>query len=1395
MINNFAILSKLLSERILLLDGSMGVFIQRYKLSEEQFRGNRFKDHPVDLKGNNDILVLTQPEIIKGIHRSYLEAGADIIETNTFNGTSISQADYKTENLVYEINFEAAKIAKEVVKEYSKKDKPRFVAGALGPTNKTLSVSPDVNDPGFRSVTFDQMAASFKEQARGLIDGGADVLLVETMIDTLNAKAALYGIMELCEETGNQIPIMVSGSIIDLSGRTLSGQNTEAFWNSISHAKNLLSVGLNCSLGPKQMRPFISELSRIANVYISLYPNAGLPNEFGGYDESPEAMSKVLEEYAHEGFLNIVGGCCGTTPEHIKAFAEIAKKYPPRKIPDVKKYLRLSGLEPLTLRPDTNFVNIGERTNVTGSRKFARLIKENKYEDALSVAKEQVENGAQVLDINMDEGLINSEEAMTKYLKLLAVEPDIARVPIMLDSSKWSVIEAGLKCLQGKGIVNSISMKEGEEIFKEHARKILRYGAAVIVMAFDEQGQADTLERKISICERAYKILTEEVGFPPQDIILDPNIFAVATGIEGHNQYALNYIEAVRWIKKNLPHAQVSGGVSNISFSFRGNNLVREAMHSAFLYHAIEAGMDMGIVNAGQLFVYEEIPKDLLERVEDVLLNRRPDATERLVEFANTLSQEVKSEKQEDEWRKGSVEDRLKHALVKGIVDYIDQDIEEARQKYSKPLDVIEGPLMTAMNVVGDLFGSGKMFLPQVVKSARVMKKAVAYLTAYLPTSFQRKEEKNQLQKEVDLKTSPLRGEAGRGAFGWQTADPTLYKLLKEFSEKYRSNPTTAELILWEFLKSKQLEGYKFRRQHIIGQYIVDFVCLSKMLIIEIDGLIHQLPENKESDEIRTQWLNQKGFEVIRFNNDEVINVTEIVLNKILASLKIQEAKLNLINEKNVTLPLGEGRGGAGTVLLATVKGDVHDIGKNIVGVVLGCNNYDIIDLGVMVPSDKILSTAIEKNVDVIGLSGLITPSLDEMVHIAKEMERMKIDLPLLIGGATTSRLHTAVRISPAFSGTTVHVLDASKSVGVVSNLLNKDAKEIFSKGIQEEYNKLKSEHAKKQSEKEFLTIEQARKNKLNIDWSNYRIQKPNKLGVTVLQNFSLEEIRKYIDWTPFFMTWELKGKYPEIFNNTDYGKEAKQIFNDANKLLDRIISENLLSANGVFGLFPANSFEDDIEIYSDESRKGILETLNSIRQQTIKSKGIPNLALADFIAPKESGVKDYFGMFAVTTGIGIEKIIEQFEKQHDDYNSIMTKAVADRLAEAFTELLHEKVRKDLWGYAANEKLSDKDLIAEKYIGIRPAPGYPAQTDHTEKLKIWKLLNVEKNTSIILTESLAMFPAASVCGLYFAHPDSKYFTVGKIGKDQVEDYRKRKGISLKEAEKWLRPILNYDEGE
>jgi len=1224
-------LTKILNERIMVLDGAMGTMIQQYKLSENDFKGDKFKNHPVDLKGNNDILVLTQPEIIKEIHRLYLEADADIIETNTFNATKISQSDYKTENLVYEINFNAARIAKEVALEFTKKnpDKPRFVAGALGPTNKTLSISPDVNDPGFRAVTFDEVKDAYKEQARGLIDGGADILLLETIFDTLNAKAALFGIMELCDELNLQIPIMISGTIVDMSGRTLSGQTTEAFWISISHTKNLLSVGLNCSLGPVQMRPFISELSQIANVFVSLYPNAGLPNEFGEYDESPESMAKVLEEFAREGFFNIVGGCCGTTPAHIKAFSEIAKKYPPRKIPSVEPYLRLSGLEPLIFRPETNFVNIGERTNVTGSKKFARLIRENKYEEALSVAREQVENGAQMLDINMDEAMINSEEAMTKFLKYIASEPDIAKVPIMIDSSKWSVIEAGLKCLQGKGVVNSISLKEGEEAFKERAKKILRYGAAVIVMAFDEQGQADTFERKINICKRAYKILTEEVGFPPQDIIFDPNIFAIATGIEEHNQYAINFIEATRWIKKNLPLCKVSGGVSNISFSFRGNDVIREAIHSAFLYHAIEAGMDMGIVNAGQLTVYEEIPKDLLERVEDVLFNRRPDATERLIEYANSINKDSKKEIISEGWRTSSVEERLKHSIINGIVDFIEIDIEEARKKYSNPLEIIEGPLMEGMNIVGDLFGSGKMFLPQVVKSARVMKKAVAILIPY-----------------------------------------------------------------------------------------------------------------------------------------------------------IEQSRINSSGDKT-----------SGTILLATVKGDVHDIGKNIVGVVLSCNNYTVIDLGVMVPSDKILSTAVEKNVDIIGLSGLITPSLDEMVHVAKEMERMGLKIPLLIGGATTSRIHTAVKIAPNYSCATIHVLDASRSVGVVSNLLNKETKDKFIEEIRNEYERLREAHNKKQIEREFLSIEQARKNKLILDWKNYKVKRPNKLGITIFKNYPLNEIKNYIDWTPFFQVWELKGHYPKIFENADYGNEAKKIFDDANKLLNKIISENLLTANGIVGLFPANSLDDDIEIYTDDTRSGILAILHTLRQQTIKSQGIPNLALADFIAPKETEVKDYIGAFAVTAGIGIENLIEQFTNEHDEYNVIMVKALADRLAEAFAELLHEKVRKELWGYSPDEKFSNEELIEEKYQGIRPAPGYPAQPDHTEKITIWKILNVEENIQIKLTESLAMYPASSVCGLYIAHPEAKYFNVGKIGKDQVYDYHKRKGISLKEAEKWLRPILNYSESD
>ena len=1231
--NKLEQLRNILRERILVLDGAMGTMIQQRKLQEEDFRGERFKNHPSDLKGDNDLLSITQPEIIKEIHSAYLQAGADIIETNTFNSTSIAQADYKLEDLVYELNYNAAKIAKETAEKFTKKDpaKPRFVAGALGPTNKTASLSPDVNDPGYRAVTFDQLVDSYHEQIRGLIDGGADILLIETVFDTLNCKTAIYAISDYCEKNNLQIPIMISGTIVDLSGRTLSGQTTEAFWISIAHTKNLLSVGLNCSFGARQMRPFIEELSKIANCFVSIYPNAGLPNEMGEYDETAKVTSSILKEFAENNFYNIVGGCCGTTPDHIKAIANMAADFKPRVIPVIEPYLRLSGLEPLVIRPETNFVNIGERTNITGSKKFEKLILSGDYEGALAVARSQVEGGAQVLDVNMDEGLIDSEEAMRKFLNLLQAEPDIAKLPIMIDSSKWSVIESGLKCLQGKSIVNSISLKEGEEVFKDHARKILNFGAAVIVMAFDEKGQGDSLQRRTEICKRAYKILTEEIGFAPQDVIFDPNILTVGTGIEEHNNYAVDYIETVRWIKQNLPLAKVSGGVSNISFSFRGNNVVREAMHSAFLYHAIKAGMDMGIVNAGQLEVYEEIPKDLLVLIEDVLFNRRNDSTERLVEFAESVKQKEKGIVKEDEWRKESVHERLKHALIKGIVDFIEEDTEEARCQFKKPIDVIEGPLMEGMNVVGDLFGAGKMFLPQVVKSARVMKKAVAYLIPYIE------------------------------------------------QEKIDSNDT---------------------RQ-------------------------------------------------------------------------------------------------AGKVLMATVKGDVHDIGKNIVGVVLGCNNYSVIDLGVMVSAEKILQTAIDEKVDVIGVSGLITPSLDEMVHIAKEMERRGFKLPLLIGGATTSRIHTAVKIAPNYSGTTVHVLDASRSVPVVSNLINPDLniKSNFETETKKEYQRIREDHQKKRAAKSFISLEEARKNKLKIDWSKEEIFKPMKSGITVLKNFSLETLRNYIDWTPFFLTWELKGKYPSIFENEKYGQESKKLFQDANKLLDEIVSKNLFTAHGVAGIFPANSAGDDIEIYSDETRTGVKTVLHTLRSQADKSDNVPNLALADFVAPKDSGKLDYVGAFAVTTGHGVDELVKKYETDHDDYNAIMVKALADRLAEAFAELLHELVRQNYWGYSHDEKLSQEDLIKESYTGIRPAPGYPAQPDHTEKLVIFDLLEVEKNTLIKLTESLAMYPAASVSGLYFAHREAKYFNVGKIGKDQVLDYHKRKGMSLEEVERWLSPILNYDQGE
>jgi 5-methyltetrahydrofolate--homocysteine methyltransferase len=1225
---------KLLTQRILVIDGAMGTMIQRYKLTEKDFRGERFKDYPHDLKGNNDLLSITKPEIIKEIHREYFSAGADIIETNTFNANRISQADYKMQDLAYELNFESAKIAKEVAVEFNKKfsDKPHFVAGALGPTNKTLSLSPNVNDPGYRAVTFDEVAETYYTAAQGLIDGGADIILIETIFDTLNAKAAIYGIEKLLNERSLDIPVMISGTIVDQSGRTLSGQTVEAFLISVSHTKNLVCIGLNCALGAKQMRPFVEDLSNVSDKFLSVYPNAGLPNEMGGYDETPQTMATVLKDFLESGFVNIVGGCCGTTPDHIREIAGIVKNHKPR-IPNIQEpYLRLSGLEPLVLRPDSNFMNIGERTNVTGSKKFARLIKENNFDEALSVARDQVEGGAQVLDINMDEGLLDSEVVMTKFINLLEAEPDIAKLPIMIDSSKWSVIEAGLKCLQGKGIVNSISLKEGEEVFKEHARKVLSYGAAVIVMAFDEQGQADTLERRIEICSRAYKILTSEIGFQPQDIIFDPNILAIATGIEEHNNYAVDYLEATRWIKQNLPYAKVSGGVSNLSFSFRGNDTVREAMHSAFLFHAIKAGMDMGIVNAGQLEVYEEIPKNLLEKVEDVILNRRPDATERLIDFAEKVKKKDKNltgaEEKKDDWRKNSVEERLKLALVKGIVDYIDVDVEEARKNFSQPIEVIEGPLMAGMNVVGDLFGAGKMFLPQVVKSARVMKKAVAILIPYI-----------EAEKE----------------------------------------------------------------------------------------------KNKSS---RKQ----------------------------------------------------------GKVLMATVKGDVHDIGKNIVGVVMGCNNYNVIDLGVMVHTEKILQTAIDEKVDVIGLSGLITPSLDEMVHVAKEMERRGMKLPLLIGGATTSRVHTAVKIDQNYSGAVIHVLDASRSVPVVSNLLNDNEAERnnYIQSIKKEYAQIRDDYSKRKSEKNYISISVARENKLKINWRNSNIKKPNKPGITILNNFDLQILRDHIDWTPFFMTWELKGKYPSIFEDKSVGSEAKKLFNDANILLDKIISEKLLTANGVVGLFPANSVGcDDIEIYSDETRSGVKRVLHTLRQQIQKSQTEPNLALADFIAPKESGVDDYIGMFAVTAGIGIEKLVDKFEKDNDDYNSIMTKALADRLAEAFAEYLHIVVRKEYWGYAPDESLSNEDLIKEKYIGIRPAPGYPAQPDHTEKPILFSLLEAEKNAGIKLTESMAMYPAASVSGLYFSHPESRYFNVGKIEKDQVLDYHRRKGMSVDEIEKWLSPVLNY----
>ena len=1242
----------------------MGSMIQQYNLTEEDYRGERFRDWAHDLKGNNDLLSLTKPEVIQEIHRQYLDAGADIIETNTFSGTTIAMADYRMEELAYELNYESARLAKVVAEEFTQQnpEKPRFVAGAMGPTNRTASLSPDVNNPAYRAVTFDDLVNAYYEQVSGLVEGGADLLLVETIFDTLNAKAAMFAIDKYFNLNPQQTarPIMISGTITDASGRTLSGQTTEAFLYSVSHLP-LLSVGLNCALGAEPMRPYIQTLAKEAPFFTSAYPNAGLPNEFGEYDETPEMMAAQIEGFIRDSFVNIVGGCCGSTPDHIRAIAQVAAKYPPRQLPPPEPYQKLSGLEPLKITEQTNFLNVGERTNVTGSKKFARLIKEGNYDEALSIARGQVEGGAQVIDVNMDEGMLDSVEAMTTFLNLIASEPDIARVPVMVDSSKWEVIEAGLKCVQGKAIVNSISLKEGEEAFIERASLVKRYGAAAVVMAFDETGQADSYQRRIEICERAYRILVDKVHFAPQDIIFDPNILTVATGIEEHNNYAVDFINATRWIKANLPLAKVSGGVSNISFSFRGNDVVREAMHSAFLYHAIRAGMDMGIVNAGQLEVYDSIPKELLERCEDVLLNRRDDSTERLVDFAETVKAKGKVIVQDESWRNEPVRERLKHALVKGITDYIDQDVEEIRQQVARPLHVIEGPLMDGMNIVGDLFGEGKMFLPQVVKSARVMKKAVAYLTPFI-------------EAEKD----------------------------------------------------------------------------------------------------------------------------------------------------------GTGSSSAGKILLATVKGDVHDIGKNIVGVVLGCNNYEIIDLGVMVPTQRILEEARKQNVDIIGLSGLITPSLDEMVSVAKEMERQGFTLPLLIGGATTSRMHTAVKIDPHYSGPVIHVLDASRSVPVAGRLVSdtEGTKDQIFREIKAEYVKLRDDHSRRRQDKVSLDIDKARANRTVVDWSNFEPTKPTFLGNRYFEDYSIAELAKYIDWTPFFQTWQLSGKYPAIFNDAVVGHEARQLFDDANNLLQEIIDGKLLKAKAVIGFYPANSADDDVLLHDFEEhtrdisceRHGshqhieykisraesqaavspagelIYDTktvLHFLRQQNQKAPGLPNFCLSDFIAPLESSREDYIGGFAVTAGIGIETLLEKYERDHDDYNSIMVKALADRLAEALAERMHERVRTEFWPYVKSETFTNEQLIKEEYQGIRPAPGYPACPDHTEKATLFDLLDAGK-IGIELTESFAMYPASSVSGFYFSNPESRYFAVGKINKDQVMDYAHRKNMPIEEIERWLAPVLSYD---
>jgi 5-methyltetrahydrofolate--homocysteine methyltransferase len=1223
-------LTALMRERVLVIDGAMGTMIQGHRLTDAQYRGDRFADHPDDLQGNNDLLSLTQPDVIREIHRAYVDAGADLICTNTFNGTRVSQADYGLEELCYELNHASAVLAREVVDAST--DRPRWVVGTLGPTTRTASISPDVNDPGARNITFDQLVTAYHEAASGLVDGGADVLLVETIFDTLNAKAAVFALETLFEEQGRRWPVMISGTITDASGRTLSGQVTEAFWHSVRHARPL-SIGLNCALGAEEMRPYVAELSRVADCFVSAHPNAGLPNEFGEYDETPEHMAGVLGEFVQSGLLNLVGGCCGTTAEHVSAIAEVAGGATPRVPATVAPAMRLAGLEPLTITEESLFVNVGERTNITGSARFRNLIKDGDYDTALSVASQQVENGAQVIDVNMDEGMIDGVAAMDRFLKLVASEPEISRVPLMVDSSKWEVIETGLKTVQGKPIVNSISMKEGEDAFRAQARLCRKYGAAVVVMAFDEDGQADSLERRTAVCERAYRILVDEVGLPPEEIIFDPNVFAVATGIDEHASYGQDFIEAARWIKQNLPGALVSGGISNVSFSFRGNNPVREAIHAVFLFHAIRAGLDMGIVNAGALAVYDEVDPELRGRIEDVVLNRRPDAAERLLEIAEQHNREAGAvDEAEEEWRSLPVRERITHSLVKGLDAHVEADTEELRAEIERaggrPIEVIEGPLMDGMNVVGDLFGAGKMFLPQVVKSARVMKKAVAYLIPFI-------------------------------------------------EEEKRTNP--------------------------------------------------ELAAQKDTN---------------------------------------------------------------GTIVTATVKGDVHDIGKNIVGVVLQCNNYEVVDLGVMVPAQKILDTAEEIGADMVGLSGLITPSLDEMVNVASEMKRRGMSIPLLIGGATTSRAHTAVKIDPQYDAPVVWVKDASRSVPTAAALLSPTGREKLMAGVRADFDSLRERHRAK-NERPMVSIADARANRPGVDWSSYEPVPPKQPGVHVLEDYDLGELREFIDWQPFFNAWEMKGKFPDILNNPATGEEARKLYDDAQAMLDRVVAEKWVTARGVYGFFPANAVGDDVEVYDDDSRTSVRTTLHHLRQQGQHRAGVPNKALSDYVAPKQTGLPDHIGGFAVTAGHGVTERIMAFKEELDDYSAIMLEALADRLAEAFAERLHQRVRTELWGHEPGEDLDNDALIAERYRGIRPAPGYPACPDHTEKAALWELLDVQANTGIELTDSMAMWPGAAVSGWYFAHPDSQYFVVGRIGRDQVVEYAERKGWAVAEAERWLSPNLGY----